>query len=72
MTFFLIVFVVPVVLIALPLYARYTLYPAATLALLPKDTMDLHSLASSFWCQVGLYRYYKVHYLVTYPTHLQL
>lgn len=42
---------VPVVLIALPLYARYTLYPARSLELAPADTLDLHRMVSSFWCQ---------------------
>lgn len=50
--FFVIVFLVPVLLITLPLYARYTLYPARLLALSPADTLDLHAMASSFWCQV--------------------
>ncbi|KAF2361573.1 protein of unknown function DUF4793 [Trinorchestia longiramus] len=49
--FFVIVFLVPVLLITLPLYARYTLYPARSLALTASDTLDLASIASSFWCQ---------------------
>ncbi|XP_018010242.1 uncharacterized protein LOC108667700 [Hyalella azteca] len=49
--FFVVVFLVPALLITLPLYARYTLYPTRYLALSPSDTLDLHYMASTFWCQ---------------------
>jgi len=49
--FFVVVFVVPVVLIVVPLHARYSRYPSRAVRVVTSDTLDLHAWASSFWCQ---------------------
>lgn len=50
-SFFLVVFVLPTVLISLPLYARYHLYHARHLPMTETDTRALNYAVSSFWCQ---------------------
>ncbi|XP_063600859.1 uncharacterized protein LOC134776999 isoform X2 [Penaeus indicus] len=50
-SFFLVVFVLPTVLISLPLYARYHLYHARHLPMTETDTRALNHAVSSFWCQ---------------------
>ncbi|XP_045596986.2 uncharacterized protein [Procambarus clarkii] len=50
-SFFLVVFVLPTVLISLPLYARYHLYHARHMPMTETDTRALNHAVSSFWCQ---------------------
>ncbi|CAL4124420.1 unnamed protein product, partial [Meganyctiphanes norvegica] len=50
-SFFVVVFVLPSILISLPLYARYHLYYQRQLSVTETDTRDLHDTVSSFWCQ---------------------
>lgn len=50
-SFFVVVFVLPAVLISLPLYARYHLYPARHFPMTETDTRALNHAVSSFWCQ---------------------
>lgn len=51
-SFFLVVFVLPTVLISLPLYARYHLYHTRHLLMTETDMRALNDAVSSFWCQV--------------------
>uniref|UniRef100_A0A0P4W959 E3 ubiquitin-protein ligase APD1-4 N-terminal domain-containing protein n=1 Tax=Scylla olivacea TaxID=85551 RepID=A0A0P4W959_SCYOL len=50
-SFFLVVFVLPTVLISLPLYARYHLYHTRHLPMTETDTRALNYAVSPFWCQ---------------------
>ncbi|MPC40261.1 hypothetical protein E2C01_033817 [Portunus trituberculatus] len=50
-SFFLVVFVLPTVLISLPLYARYHLYHTRHLPITETDTRALNDAVSPFWCQ---------------------
>lgn len=50
-SFFLVVFVLPTVLISLPLYARYHLYHTRNLPMTETDMRALNDAVSSFWCQ---------------------
>lgn len=50
-SFFLVVFVLPTVLISLPLYARYHLYHTRHLPMTETDTRALNDAVSPFWCQ---------------------
>ncbi|KAG0713750.1 hypothetical protein GWK47_015529 [Chionoecetes opilio] len=50
-SFFLVVFVLPTVLISLPLYARYHLYHTRHMPMTETDTRALNHAVSSFWCQ---------------------
>lgn len=50
-SFFLVVFVLPTVLISLPLYARYHLYHTRHIPMTETDTRALDYAVSSFWCQ---------------------
>ncbi|XP_042222257.1 uncharacterized protein LOC121866557 [Homarus americanus] len=50
-SFFVVVFVLPTVLISLPLYARYHLYHARNVPMTETDTRALNHAVSSFWCQ---------------------
>ncbi|XP_063849270.1 uncharacterized protein LOC135093692 [Scylla paramamosain] len=52
-SFFLVVFVLPTVLISLPLYARYHLYHTRHLPMTETDTRALNYAVSPFWCQVS-------------------
>ncbi|KAK8721222.1 hypothetical protein OTU49_017501, partial [Cherax quadricarinatus] len=50
-SFFLVVFVLPTLLISLPLYARYHLYHTRHMHMTETDTRALNHAVNSFWCQ---------------------